>query len=414
MRGWRPSFGERRGETRQANPERYLGEIAPLLDSARRLDALSSERKRVVRRRIMRTVFGSRRMGARAWLAPALVALAALVLGGAAFAMAERLGLIPSVGKPATIIAPPSKSNVGPKVVHTARPVTASDVPSPLLLPVENPSPVAGPHADHAAEGGAGANQAVESRATTKPSRRVWRRVAYAVEASRTPAPVRVAADSEGPARAARATATGPTPADAPQWVEPVYSPLRAAAGAAVAFSPPTNRPVTLPTDNLRTLPSDASLFGEAMRSLRVDHNPSAALATLQSHARSYPHSSLTSERAALEVEALLALHRDREALVRLDAMPLAGLPRSGERFVVRGELRAAARRWPEARADFDEALARVSGTPSWHERALWGRAVARLRCGEREAGLADIERYNDEYPDGRFAAEAARFLSAR
>jgi hypothetical protein len=91
--------------------------------------------------------------------------------------------------------------------------------------------------------------------------------------------------------------------------------------------------------------------------------------------------------------------------------MTVEELPRSGERFVVRGELRASAQRWLEASADFDEALARVSGSSSWHERALWGRAVARLRCGEREAGLADMELYRDTYPKGRFAAEAAKFF---
>jgi hypothetical protein len=134
----------------------------------------------------------------------------------------------------------------------------------------------------------------------------------------------------------------------------------------------------------------------------------------LQEHARVYPHSDFAGERSALEVEALLALHRDREALARLDGMALGEMPRSGERFVVRGELRATAKRWLEASDDFDRALSRVSGSPAWHERALWGRAVARLRCGEREAGLADIEAYLDRYPKGRFSAEAAKFFPGK
>jgi tetratricopeptide (TPR) repeat protein len=150
------------------------------------------------------------------------------------------------------------------------------------------------------------------------------------------------------------------------------------------------------------------------MRKLRMENDPAAALLDLQEHARAYPRSSLGRERSALEVEALLALHRDREALTRLDAMALDELPRSGERLVVRGELRAAARRWLEAGADFDRALSRTSGSPAWHERALWGRGAARLRCGEREAGMADIERYLDKYPDGRFASEAAKFFRNR
>jgi tetratricopeptide (TPR) repeat protein len=158
----------------------------------------------------------------------------------------------------------------------------------------------------------------------------------------------------------------------------------------------------------------DQALFGQAMRKLRMENDPSAALSALQEHAKAYPRSSLGGERVALEVEALLALHRDRDALARLDTMALDDLPRSGERFVVRGELRAAARRWQEASADFDRALSRVSGSPAWHERALWGRGAARLRCGEREAGLADFEHYLDKYPDGRFASAAARFFPNR
>jgi outer membrane protein assembly factor BamD (BamD/ComL family) len=150
------------------------------------------------------------------------------------------------------------------------------------------------------------------------------------------------------------------------------------------------------------------------LRKLRNENNPTAALAALEEHAQAYPRSALVGERGVLEVEALLALHRDREALQRLDGMSLSELPRSGERFVVRGELRAATRRWQEAKADFDQALSRVSGSPAWHERALWGRGVARLRCGEQELGMADVERYLDLYPRGRFAAEAKRFFTNR
>jgi TolA-binding protein len=163
-----------------------------------------------------------------------------------------------------------------------------------------------------------------------------------------------------------------------------------------------------------RTPLNDQALFGQAMRKLRMENDASAALSALQEHAKAYPRSSLGGERSALEVEALLALHRDRDALVRLDTMALDELPRSGERFVVRGELRAAARRWSEASADFNRALSRITGSPAWHERALWGRGAARLRSGEREAGMADLERYLDKYPHGRFAAEAAKFFPPR
>jgi len=154
---------------------------------------------------------------------------------------------------------------------------------------------------------------------------------------------------------------------------------------------------------------SDQALFGQALRKLRAHNDPAGALAALREHGQTFPKSPLAGERIALEVEALLDLHRDRDALALLDTMALEQLPRSGERLVVRAELRAAAKRWREAKADYDRALSRVSGSPSWHERALWGRGVSRLRLGDRAGGSADIERYRETYPKGRFAAEAAK-----
>jgi tetratricopeptide (TPR) repeat protein len=169
--------------------------------------------------------------------------------------------------------------------------------------------------------------------------------------------------------------------------------------------APPAAKPAPPPA-----LP-DQALFGQALRKLRAENDAAAALALLREHGKAYPASALGGERSALEVEALLALKRDRDALALLDGMALEALPRSGERLVVRGELRAAAKRWREAESDFDRALARVSGSPDWHERALWGRGVARLRQNERDGGMADITRYRDTYPRGRFAAEAAKFF---
>jgi hypothetical protein len=92
--------------------------------------------------------------------------------------------------------------------------------------------------------------------------------------------------------------------------------------------------------------------------------------------------------------------------------MALDDLPRSAERTLLRGELRARFQRWPEARDDFEHALARSSGTPVWHERALWGRGVARLRTGDRAGGQADLKRYLATYSSGQHAAEAERLLA--
>jgi tetratricopeptide (TPR) repeat protein len=154
-------------------------------------------------------------------------------------------------------------------------------------------------------------------------------------------------------------------------------------------------------------------MLGQAMRRLRNDHDPAGAIEVLTRHAALFPQSPLASERSVLEVEALLALGRRDEALLRLDCMPLDNTPRSAERYVVRGELRARARRWSEAGADFDQAMAHSKGSPASRERALWGRAATRTHTGDRAGARADLQLYLQLYPTGRFASEAARLLAA-
>ena len=72
--------------------QRYLGEIAPLFDAAREVDGLSEVQKKQVRKRIARTLFRTRFLSFRVRLVPVLAALGMLVIGGAAFATAERFG----------------------------------------------------------------------------------------------------------------------------------------------------------------------------------------------------------------------------------------------------------------------------------------------------------------------------------
>jgi hypothetical protein len=297
------------------------------------------------------------------------------------------------------------------------------EIPDPLLFPVAEAS-TAGwsllsetPEPPAKVERAAVANLETPAQSVRRPTTRL---LAYLATAPVMAAPVPVLAvpvpAGSGPTapREAPASVQPSRPfaasASAPEAVAASVLPAaQAALPAPTAPTPAVAKPVaaSAPAPQL----SDQTLFGQAMRKLRMENDPAAALSALQEHARIYPRSGLTGERSALEVEALLALHRDREALAHLDTMALDELPRSGERFVVRGELRAAARRWIEASDDFDHALARVSGSPAWHERALWGRGVARLHCGEREAGIADIERYLHSYPSGRYAAEAAKFF---
>jgi hypothetical protein len=430
--------------------ERYLGEIAPLLEAARNVDSLPPERKRQVRRRILRSAFGQRRWGARSRLTPLLAALGLLVVGSAAFAMAEHWGLLPrldfpNMGPPVLPAAEHPRKHRAVRSASTRSSRGLSDSIAPAVSPAQQPvvgrpAPAAGmvpsvpdpllaepPPAvflSRPARGDValaeeplrpGSTLSAEPPARLRaPTRMAPRRMALVREAPITPEP--------------RAWTVPPASPSFWAQLDPVSSPPAATAEPAAAITPPPPpavapaspaRPAAAPAHPAiqlarKEVPSDQALFAQAMHRLRSEGNPAAALAMLQEHGRSYPGSALAGERTSLEVESLLALHRSREALALLDTLSLDELPRSGERFVVRGELRAAARRWIEAGADFDRALSRVSGSPSWYERALWGRAVSRLRMGEREAGMADMERYLDRFPHGRFASEAAKFFPHR
>lgn len=406
--------------------ERYLGEIAPLLAAARTAESLSTVERTRIRKRVLRTVFGLRSVRRRVRLTPVLVGLGLLVIGGMAFATAEHLGLIRALshGQPA-----PNQTDV--RVDHGklrgARQTTSEakqaavehlgatamllpEVADPLLAPLAkagasgpalpgNAPDRNSPVIDSPAMKADGQTGSLRPAGRAKPAQHSVRHLSFAAPPPRlhVAETLRIQPVLWGTSDPASPAALDESASPRrPVVLEPVFSPRPAAAAKPAGVVP---------------MASDQGLFGQAMRKLRWEHDPAAALGALQDHARAYPNSTLSGERSLLEVEALLALHREGEALVRLDVMTVEELPRSGERFVVRGELRASAQRWLEASADFDEALARVSGSSSWHERALWGRAVARLRCGEREAGLADMELYRDTYPKGRFAAEAAKFF---
>jgi hypothetical protein len=410
----------RAGQKSDEHRERYLGKIAPFLHAASPIDSLSLESKRQIKRRVLRTLFRSRSVELRIRLMPVLAALGLLVLGGAAFATAQRLGLI----SPRVVaeldresvkhrIEKPHRSSKHPVAPAEERALNKADSTQMLEStslaegshPPLTPTSASNPRISlQPAQPSAGTAAAPIPLRTPRPSPSL--RLAF------VPAP---SLSARAPRVSGKTAATGAPHAKAPSLatLDPPSSlptsPIAQPHVAPTAAPLPAQHPLAK-----KTVPSDQVLFGLAMRELRWEHDPSAAFATLEEHEREYPKSALRGERTELEVEALLALHRDAEALGRLDAMSLDELPRSGERFVLRGELRASVRRWQDATTDFDQALARVSGAPAWHERALWGRGVTRLRCGEREAGLADIEAYRDHYPHGRFAAEAGKLLSKR
>ena len=114
-------------------------------------------------------------------------------------------------------------------------------------------------------------------------------------------------------------------------------------------------------------------------------------------------------EVAAFRIEVLLALGRTGAALADLERLPIATLPRATEWLVLRAELRGKATRWRAAEEDFAAALSARPLKQELEERALWGRAVARLYQGNVEGARADATNYLRRFPHGRFRSEAEK-----
>jgi hypothetical protein len=168
---------------------------------------------------------------------------------------------------------------------------------------------------------------------------------------------------------------------------------------------------------------SEQALLFRAIRSLRSQHRPEEALATLDLYLARFPSGSLMPEAARLRTEALLALGQKPAALAELNRGLGNGTAGEQEHRLVRGELRAAAGRWQEALEDFDAvARGRLAHEPAagpaasaklrdYLERALWGRASARSHLGDAAGARADLRDYLQRFPQGRFAAQGARLL---
>ncbi len=102
----------------------------------------------------------------------------------------------------------------------------------------------------------------------------------------------------------------------------------------------------------------EARSLAEALACWRRDGKAEAALDMLSAHERRFAGGALSVEAKVARAEILLALERRDQALLVLDSLGLAKLPRARELETIRGELRARAGRCQEARAD----LARVLG----------------------------------------------------
>jgi hypothetical protein len=157
-------------------------------------------------------------------------------------------------------------------------------------------------------------------------------------------------------------------------------------------------------------LARESELLARALTKLRSEGDAAGALAALDEYQREFSRGTLALESEVARLDAYLALGRHSEALALLDRLPLDHIGRGAEPRLLRAELRA---REDPARAvtDFNLALA-VPLSPGLEERALYGRASCRLRAGDPAGGRADLERYLERHPAGRFSGEARQRLA--
>ena len=178
---------------------------------------------------------------------------------------------------------------------------------------------------------------------------------------------------------------------------------------------PPSEAPLAPPPPS--PIAVEQALLSDIVRSLRTQHDPRAALALLEDHAKRFPSTVLAPEVAMLRAETLLSLGRNADALAELDHLSLGSMPNQAERLVLRGELRAAMGRWQEAFDDFQTMLLTALSpgldpkSRDIKERALWGRASARSRLNDGTGSRADLALYLRLFPSGRFAAQAVTLL---
>lgn len=229
--------------------------------------------------------------------------------------------------------------------------------------------------------------------------------------------PPRPAVEPSPPQRQAEtisAHASTVLPAPKQVWgapVAPPAQPIAAPVSVPARITLPPSAPATLPAQPSPPqagAPSEERMLAAALRALRSQSDAPTALAALDEYRARYPLGRLSVEADTLRASALLALDRRDEALRVLDGIELAHVPGGAKRLLQRAELRASAGRWQDAIADFDAVFARVAHG-ELAERALWGRAQARLAAGDRTGAQRDAVLYLQHHPTGPFAGAAAR-----
>jgi hypothetical protein len=157
---------------------------------------------------------------------------------------------------------------------------------------------------------------------------------------------------------------------------------------------------------------TEARLLALALAQIRQQHDPVAALATLDRLERRFPGGVLADEARATRIEAAVAA-RDLRTATRLVEGAAIPAGRSGVAILVmRGELRAQAGRCADAVADFTRVLGQGElAAGELAARALYGRAVCFQQMGQGTRARVDLESLRRNHPRSRLGHEAQRLL---
>ena len=160
----------------------------------------------------------------------------------------------------------------------------------------------------------------------------------------------------------------------------------------------------------------EAALLGSALRQLRREHNPRGALSVLKSYQEEFPAGILRPEAVLVEAESLVALGKHQELVNLLTPEAVSEAPRSTELSLLRAEALSHLDRCREAIPVFSSLLATTLEdepvqTSSLAERALFGRALCRIRVGQVAAARHDLELEASQFPDE--AAKARQTLES-
>jgi TolA-binding protein len=159
----------------------------------------------------------------------------------------------------------------------------------------------------------------------------------------------------------------------------------------------------------------EARSLAQALRLLRQEDKPRAALSLLDSHLAKHSEGPLAQEARLARVEVYVRLDQPTEALRALDDVSAhRAISPVESAWVLRQELLARQGTCVPALAGFDDTLAQPRLSSDLRGRALYGAAVCLSQLGKTTEARARFEQYLREFPGGPLAAATRKALRLR